>query len=174
MVGPGSRDVEVMIAVTTFVIPAHAGSSTPRPFGLIIAAYGILDRPPSRTMTAVNILAARCARSFERKPCPPIRGRREDRVRAAPAVSRAMCIKKMRTRAYRFGGNTPAFPAQWLYGLLHARPGDRLSCHRHLRKLWASAKLDASTGASGPHDFAVRKCHARLRDIASTASHPAL
>jgi hypothetical protein len=23
----------------------------------------------------------------------------------------------MRTRAYRFGGNTPAFPAQWLYGL---------------------------------------------------------
>src|SRR5882757_1623928 len=25
--------------------------------------------------------------------------------------------QKMRTRAYRFGGNTPAFPAQWLYGL---------------------------------------------------------
>jgi len=33
--------------------------------------------------------------------CPLIiRGRREDRVHAAPA-----------------GGNTPAFPAQWLYGL---------------------------------------------------------
>jgi hypothetical protein len=32
---------------------------------------------------------------FARKPCPmKIRGRREDRVRAAPAVSRAMCIKK--------------------------------------------------------------------------------
>ena len=25
--------------------------------------------------------------------------------------------RRMRTRAYRFGGNTPAFPAQWLYGL---------------------------------------------------------
>ena len=25
--------------------------------------------------------------------------------------------KKVRTRAYRFSGNTPAFPAQWLYGL---------------------------------------------------------
>ena len=25
--------------------------------------------------------------------------------------------KEMRTRAYRFSGNTPAFPAQWLYGL---------------------------------------------------------
>jgi hypothetical protein len=24
-----------------------------------------------------------------------------------------MCIYKKRTRAYRFSGNTPAFPAQW-------------------------------------------------------------
>jgi hypothetical protein len=29
----------------------------------------------------------------------------------------------------------------------------------------ASQKLDASIGASGPHDFAVRVSHARLRDI---------
>src|SRR6202011_1129688 len=28
--------------------------------------------------------------------------------------------KKMRTRAYRFSGNTPAFPAQWSYGLCRA------------------------------------------------------
>jgi hypothetical protein len=28
-----------------------------------------------------------------------------------------MMHKEVRTRAYRFGGNTPAFPAQWLYGL---------------------------------------------------------
>jgi hypothetical protein len=45
------------------------------------------------------------------------RGRREDRVRAAPAVSCALMHKEMRTRAYRFSGNTPAFPAQWLYDL---------------------------------------------------------
>jgi hypothetical protein len=25
--------------------------------------------------------------------------------------------KEVRTRAYRFSGNTPAFPAQWLYDL---------------------------------------------------------
>jgi len=25
--------------------------------------------------------------------------------------------KKMRTRAYRFSGGNPAFPAQWFYGL---------------------------------------------------------
>src|SRR5206468_12212306 len=30
------------------------------------------------------------------------------------------CTQKMRTRAYRFSGNTPAFPAQWLYGLYRA------------------------------------------------------
>src|SRR4029078_9724199 len=58
------------------------------------------------------------------------RGRREDRVRAAPAVSCAICALKTRTRAYRFSGNTPAFPAQWPYGLLRDLPGERLFCHR--------------------------------------------
>ena len=32
--------------------------------------------------------------------------------------------KEMRTRAYRFSGGTPAFPAQWLYGLWRDLPGD--------------------------------------------------
>ncbi len=32
--------------------------------------------------------------------------------------------KEMRTRAYRFSGGSPAFPAQWLYGLCRALPGD--------------------------------------------------
>jgi hypothetical protein len=41
------------------------------------------------------ILATRCARGFAfRLPSLKIRGRREDRVRAAPAVSRAICIEK--------------------------------------------------------------------------------
>ena len=55
----------------------------------------------------------------------PQRGRRESRVRAAPAVSCAKCAKQIRTRAYRFSGEHPAFPAQWFYGLLRALPGDR-------------------------------------------------
>src|SRR6266850_4211802 len=32
-------------------------------------------------------------------------------------------------------GNTPAFPAQWLYGLLRALPGERLFCHRRCAKI---------------------------------------
>src|SRR4051794_10216980 len=43
---------------------------------------------------------------------PSQRGRRESRVRAAPAVSCAM-EKEGRTRAYRSSGGIPAFPARW-------------------------------------------------------------
>jgi hypothetical protein len=55
-------------------------------------------------MTAESILAARCARSFAINLALEIRGRREDRVRAAPAVSYAVDATKICARAYRFGG----------------------------------------------------------------------
>ena len=57
----------------------------------------------------------------ERSP-REIRGRRECRARNAPAAS---CVIKVNTRAYRFSGGNPAFPAQWFYGLLRALPGDQ-------------------------------------------------
>ena len=84
--------------------------------------------------------------------------------------SRVQLHTKMRTRAYRFSGNTPAFPAQWFYGLYRALPGDRLSCHRRFAGL--TAKLDASIGASGPHDFAVRVSAFVSHTAASTAARP--
>src|SRR5215203_827893 len=59
-------------------------------------------------------------------------------------------------------GNTPAFPAQWLYGLLRALPGERLFCLRRPRKAFASLGLNASTAASEPHDFTVRVRRVRL------------
>src|SRR5438067_12537737 len=60
-----------------------------------------------------------------------------------------------RTRAYRFSRNSPAFPAQWLYGLLRALPGERaLLPPSPCEKL--PARLSASNAAPGPHDFAVR------------------
>jgi hypothetical protein len=40
-------------------------------------------------------------------------------------------------------------------------PATGLFCHRHRRNYFR--QLDASVGASGPHDFAVRACGARLR-----------
>ena len=68
--------------------------------------------------------------------------------------SRAQLHKTKRTRAYRFSGSIPAFPAQWFYGFLRALLGDRAFLSPS--SLRTSQELDASVGASGPHDFAVR------------------
>jgi hypothetical protein len=73
------------------------------------------------------------------------RGRGEDRVRAAPAVPCAKVANKKRTRAYRFSGNTPAFPAQWFYSLYRALPGETwLACHRRPRDTKHHRELDTS------------------------------
>jgi hypothetical protein len=44
-------------------------------------------------------------------------------MRAAPAVSCAMAQEDAHTSIQGSGGN-PTFPAQWLYGLYRALPGD--------------------------------------------------
>jgi hypothetical protein len=50
-------------------------------------------------------------------------------------------------------------------------PVTGLFCHRRSSSF---DELDASVGASGPHDFAVRNLHRSSIDaVASTASHPA-
>ena len=54
------------------------------------------------------------------------------------------CIcKENCTRAYRFSGSSPAFPAQWSYGLSCALPGEtRLACHRRPRDTKHHRELD--------------------------------
>ena len=68
--------------------------------------------------------------------------------------------QKVCTRAYRFSGNTPAFPAQWLYGLyvIVLVTGFLATIIIGSFRL---RQLDVSTGASDPNDFTVRKCRAR-------------
>ena len=101
-----------------------------------------------------------------------IRGRREDRVRAAPAVSCASA-QEVRTRAYRSSGEHPAFPAQWLYGLCRDLPGEPSSVatvigRSLLLPTWRQLR------APEPHDFAVRfEPRASGVTPASTASCPA-
>jgi len=79
-------------------------------------------------------------------------------------------VQQTRARAYRFGGNTPAFPAQWLYGLY-----DFVLVTGFVATIidvgFRFRQLDASTGASDPNDFAVRKCRAR-QSQPSRPSHP--
>ena len=95
--GPSIHDVEVA-AQHDVVIPREGGvSSTPRLIGSITSVSGILGHPPSRVTTTEY------AFTFSRRIAPedcifvcPLRnrGRREDRVLAAPAVSRAICANK--------------------------------------------------------------------------------
>jgi hypothetical protein len=68
-------------------------------------------------MTAEIVLAARSARGL-----PETVRLREQRARGRPGArcTRGLACnvhRRMRTRAYRFSGEHPAFPAQWLYGL---------------------------------------------------------
>src|SRR6202165_1229463 len=71
-----------------------------------------------------------------------------------------------RTRVTTSTPESPGIPARnGFNGFLRALPGDRPFCHRRLRiKSCLNPvgptrlrKLDASVGASGPHDFAVRE-----------------
>jgi hypothetical protein len=107
-----------------------------QPIHIVIASEAKQSRATSKdwiaSSPALLAMTVRHASALSRRISPELcnsfalgnRGRREDRVRAAPAVSCANCASKKRTRAYRFSGGSPAFPAQWFYGFLRALPGD--------------------------------------------------
>src|SRR4051794_25791584 len=90
-----------LLAHTPLSYPRRRVSSTLRPLGSIIGASGILDHPPQCAIahkagddngddTASRSRGTLCPSLAIEFPCPPVRGRRECRVHAAPAVSRAI------------------------------------------------------------------------------------
>src|SRR2546423_11269764 len=82
------------------------------------------------------------------------KGRRECRARDAPAASHAK-IKKHTSIVTTVTPNSPGIPrAVVLTVSFVLSPVTGLVCHRRQRKYFR--QLDASVGASGPHDFAVR------------------
>src|ERR1700688_4508462 len=83
-----------------------------------------------------------------------LRGRRESRVPAAPAAPRAKC-RKQASASPQVHRNTRPSLRNGFNGFLRALPGDRAFLPPSSRGT-NPAKLDASVGASGPHDFAVR------------------
>src|SRR5260221_14756346 len=82
------------------------------------------------------------------------RGRRESRVRAATAVSRAKCNIEDAHEDTGSAEAIPAFPAGWFTAFFALSPVTGLFCHRRRRNHFH--QLDTSVGVSGPHDFAVR------------------
>jgi hypothetical protein len=102
---------------------------------------------------------------------PKKRGRRESRVPIAPAVSRAK-MKKHTSVVTTGSPDQSGLPcAMVLTAYFALSPVTGLSCHRRLAE--TSAKLDASVGASGPHDFAVRFKHDSSSAL-PRPPHPAL
>ena len=96
--------------------------------------------------------------SFANSFAPKDRGRREDRVRAAPAVSRANAYAKK--TAHEHTGSAEAVRPSLRNGftayivLSPARPGLLVTVIPTKREL--PENLTPAIGASGPHDFAVR------------------
>jgi hypothetical protein len=111
--------------------------------------------------------------SFAVKVLPSqIRGRRECRAPSAPR-SRVCSVESTRVSHHGHTGITRHSPRNGFTAYFVLSPVTGLSCHRRLAEI--PAKLDASVGASGPHDFAVRiKRCSSLSASASTASRPAL
>ena len=71
------------------------------------------------------------------------------------------------------GGEHSGLPCAMVYSLFRALLGEPVPvCHRQLAQAFgASAKLGASVGAPGPHDFAVRKSRcSSVSAFTSTAS----
>src|SRR6202051_4763393 len=101
---------------------------------------------------------------------PPQRGRVECRVHGAPAASR---VEKNTQLVTTDTPVHPAFPHAMVLTVSFAlSPVIGLVCHRRQRS--DLRQLDASVGASGPHDFAVRKqTPSSEAPPASTASRPA-
>ena len=91
-----------------------------------------------------------CARNL---PPSPIRGRRECRAPDAPAAACAV-VESTRVSHHGHTGNTRHSPRNGFTAYFALSPVTGLSCH--CRRRSCLRQLDASVGASGPHDFAVR------------------
>jgi hypothetical protein len=86
----------------------------------------------------------------------PQGGSGECRVPVAPAASCAKC-SKAHELVTTVAPGSPGIPARdGFNGCFALSPVTGLVCHRHRRDAKHHRQLDASVGASGPHDFTVR------------------
>ena len=103
------------------------------------------------------------------------RGRREDRVRAAPAVSCAkMRLAKTHT-SIQVQRKQSGLPCAMVLQLISCSPRRDLAClPPSFLRSFLLRNLTPAIGASGPHDFAVRdRLRSSFANSASIASHRA-
>src|SRR5437588_9646440 len=127
-------------------------------------AMGIASLHPSYADTTPPSRGADRPRFASSFALLEIRGRREDRVRAAPAVSRAIAhSKNAHEHTGSAGASRPSLRNGFTaYFVLSPVNGSFATV---ARERLASRELDASTAASGPHDFAVRLSHTRQSQL---------
>ena len=125
-----------------------------RVFAFAHLGYGFDFQTASSFKTRLRDLAADAREFFRERPALlKIRGRRECRAPAAPAASRAKINKAHEHSHHGHTGITRHSLRNGFNGLFRALPGDRALLPPSPADI---RKLDASVGASGPHDFAVR------------------
>ena len=89
--------------------------------------------------------------------------------------SRACKSSKARALVTTVAPGSPGIPARdGFNGLLRALPGDRAFLPPSLADALSYRELDASVGASGPHDFAVRKIALSSAAPPASIASPAL
>ena len=124
--------------------PRRRASSTPRLLGSITerlwntgsSAFADDDELNVRLAISRHDTARGLLENF-----PPSNQRAQGRPGACCTRGLACDLRKTKLHTSIQGsGNTPAFPAQWLYGLLRALPGERLFCLRYPKE--ASLLLD--------------------------------
>jgi hypothetical protein len=165
--------------------PAKAGYPVRRSFSIHHQRSGILDHPLSRMMTAGCVVCSHSSNmhvssrdALAPELCMFLRLEKQ-RAQGKPGArctrSRACRVVSTRVSHHRFTG-TPGLPCAMVltvYFALSLVTG--LSCHHRSQetcKQLASRELDASVGASGPHDFAVRAQRHSSFD-SRRPSHPA-
>ena len=170
---PGSLVASGAIAASWFETRSVAALLTMRISGLILRRRESAvskDVPRNGSLHIhLRVLATHCARGLHLGLPLEIRGRREDRVHAAPAVSRANCANK---NAHEHTGSAETLRPSLrngftAYNVISPENGSFASVVAQDNP----AQLDASTAASGPHDFTVRSRRVRLAPLASIASH---
>jgi hypothetical protein len=153
--------------------PANAGDPVRRDFSIQSSAsleyWGEGKRcrsskakPGDDDRICVHDLAARCTRGLQVIFAPL---KREGAGNAGCALhprSRVQVVEK--GCAHEHTGSAEAIRHSLRNGFtayIVISPADRACCHRRPSEALASSELDASIGASGPHDFTVRSSCAR-------------
>jgi hypothetical protein len=151
--------------------PAQAGDPVRR--GLSVRSLSSLEYwivRPSAQLRTRRTMTTEYEAAISRRISPEFcifvwpssnRGRREDRVLAAPAVSRAICANK---RAHEHTGQRghPGLPCAMALRLTSCSPRRTALLPPSPARSFASPGLSASTAAPEPHDFAVRIQRVRL------------